>query len=366
MRLLHAMAGAKWGGAEGFVERLIIALQRRGIEQRFLMRPEPERQSRLAQFAVDIAELPFGGAIDTRTTAGFRSQIVDFQPDLIVTYMSRASDFCPSRKKNGDLIPRVARLGGYYDLKYYGAMDHLIGNTPDLVAYFRDEGWPADRTHYLPNFVDTTLTMPLPWSDFGVPEDVPLIVALGRLHPNKAFDTLIRAMTRLPGVWLWIAGDGPERANLEALATELGVADRVRLIGWIDDAGSVIEAADMVCVPSRHEPLGNVILEAWARGRPVVAAASEGPSQLIEHDRTGVLAAIDDPESLATALTYVLENPDAADRLAEGGMVRYEQDFAEDVIVEQYLSFFADAIAAGPYEQSIGGRERRLSGIIGR
>ncbi|MEM9684396.1 MAG: glycosyltransferase family 4 protein, partial [Pseudomonadota bacterium] len=225
---------------------------------------------------------------------------------------------------------------------------------------------PEERTHYLPNFVDTTLTMPLPWSDYGVPEDVPLVVALGRLHANKAFDTLISAMAKLPGVWLWIAGEGPERATLEAHAEKMGVADRVKLIGWIDDAGSVIEAADIVCVPSRHEPLGNVILEAWARGRPVVAAASEGPSQLIEHDRTGVLAAIDDAESLATALTYVLENPDAADRLAEAGMARYEQDFAEEAIIEQYLDLYARVIEMGPYEQSIGGRERRLSGIIGR
>lgn len=344
MRLLHAMAGAKWGGAERFVERLVIALQRRGIEQRFLLRPEPERQSRLAQFGVDMVTLPFGGTFDTKTAGGFRREVESYRPDLILTYMSRASAYCPSRSKVGDAAPRIARLGGYYDMKYYQSMDHLIGNTPDLVAYFRREGWPADRTHYLPNFVDTELSMPLPWADYGVPEDAPLIVALGRLHPNKAFDTLLATMVRLPGVWLWIAGDGPEKENLEAAAARLGVADRVRFLGWIDDAGAVIESADVVCVPSRHEPLGNVVLEAWARGRPVVAAASEGPSQLIEHDRTGVLAAVDDPDSLATAIAYVLENADVADRLAEAGMTRYDAEFSEEAVVGQYLDLFGRMI----------------------
>ena len=366
MRLLHAMAGAKWGGAEGFVERLVIALQRRGVEQRFLLRPEPERQARLAQFGVDMVELPFGGKFDTRTGTGFRQQIADYRPDLVISYMSRAASYCPSRRKMGDGAPRVARLGGYYDLKYYETMDHLVGNTPDLVAYFKEEGWPADRAHYLPNFVDTTLTVPLPWADYGVPEDVPLIVALGRLHPNKAFDTLLAAMVRLPGVWLWIAGDGPERESLEAEAARLGVADRVRFLGWIDDAGAVIESADVVCVPSRHEPLGNVVLEAWARGRPVVAAASEGPSQLIEHDRTGVLAAIDDPDSLATALIYVLENADAADRLAEAGMARYEEDFGEEAVVGRYLELFGRLIAAGVDDGAVAPPRRRASGALGR
>ena len=325
MRLLHAMAGAKWGGAEGFVERLVIALQRRGVEQRFLLRPEPERQARLAQFGVDMVELPFGGKFDTRTGTGFRQQIADYRPDLVISYMSRAASYCPSRRKMGDGAPRVARLGGYYDLKYYETMDHLVGNTPDLVAYFKEEGWPADRAHYLPNFVDTTLTVPLPWADYGVPEDVPLIVALGRLHPNKAFDTLLAAMVRLPGVWLWIAGDGPERESLEAEAARLGVADR-----------------------------------------PVVAAASEGPSQLIEHDRTGVLAAIDDPDSLATALIYVLENADAADRLAEAGMARYEEDFGEEAVVGRYLELFGRLIAAGVDDGAVAPPRRRASGALGR
>ncbi len=170
-------------------------------------------------------------------------------------------------------------------------------------------------------------------------------MALGRLHANKAFDVLIRALAKVPRARLWIAGDGPEHAALAELAETLGIATRVRWLGWRDDPAPLYAAADIVAVPSRHEPLGNVVIEAWANERPVVAAASQGPAQLIEDGQTGLLAPVDDVEGLAQALQIAIDGGSATRSLARDGRAAYLADYTEDAVVSKYLDFFRALIA---------------------
>src|SRR5258708_14680077 len=118
---------------------------------------------------------------------------------------------------------------------------------------------------------------PVARAALDTPEDVPLALALGRLHSNKAFDVLIEALARAPGIHLWLAGEGPARAQLESRAARLAVSNRVRFLCWREDAPALLATADMLVCPSRHEPLGHVVVEAWAAGPPRGAAASAGP-----------------------------------------------------------------------------------------
>ena len=102
---------------------------------------------------------------------------------------------------------------------------------------------------------------------------------------------------QLPGVHAVIAGEGPERAALLDIARSEGVADRLHLPGWRSDTAELLAAADLLVCPSRVEPLGNVVIEAWSARRPVVAAASDGPRELITPGRDGLLVPLGGPES---------------------------------------------------------------------
>jgi glycosyltransferase involved in cell wall biosynthesis len=208
MRILQAMAGAQYGGAEAFFTRLVTALHRAGLEQRVLIRPNEAREKALAAHGIEPVKVALGGAWDFQSRRAFQREIRDFGPDIVMTWMNRASHFCPK----GDFV-HIGRLGGYYDLKYYRNCDHLIGNTEDIVQYLVEAGWPRERAHYLPNFVTGKKGTPVSRSALYTPTNTTLILALGRLHPNKAFDTLLQAVARVPNTYLWIAGDGPERAK---------------------------------------------------------------------------------------------------------------------------------------------------------
>jgi glycosyltransferase involved in cell wall biosynthesis len=335
MRLLQAMASDKEGGAELFFERLAAGLQRANVTQRLVVRKDSARNQRLRAAGLDIAELPFGGFFDWRTKFAFRKQISEFKPTVVLSWMNRATGACP----RGDFV-HAARLGGYYNLKYYRHCHHLIGNTRGIVSYLEQEGWPPERVHYLPNFVAVEKAAPVSRESLQTPADAPLALALGRLHPNKGFDILIAAMEKLPRFHLWLAGEGGERAELEAQAKRQGVSERVHFLGWRQDVPALLAAADMFVCSSRHEPLGNVVIEAWAAGKPVVAAASPGPAELIRDGQTGLLVPGEDADALAAAMAKMFESRALRDQLAMAGHAAYEAEFSESRVIGLYCEFF--------------------------
>jgi glycosyltransferase involved in cell wall biosynthesis len=169
---------------------------------------------------------------------------------------------------------------------------------------------------------------------------VPLGVALGRLHSDKAFDVLLRAAARVPDLWLWIAGEGPEEKQLKALARDLGMAERVKFLGWRTDRGALLKAADICLFPSREEPFGNVVVEAWAYGIPLVTAASKGPAWLVRPNEDAVLVPIDDEAALVEGIRAVLSSGAFARQLVANGRRRIEGEFSESVVIGQYASMF--------------------------
>jgi glycosyltransferase involved in cell wall biosynthesis len=340
MKIFQVMAGAQYGGAEAFFVRLVVALANAGISQKVAIRRHTARAEKLRAGGIEPVQLRFGGTFDIATWWSIRREIKRYQPDIVLSWMNRATAACPRGK-----FVHVGRLGGYYNLNYYRHCDHLIANTLDIADYVVKNGWPQDRVHYLPNFVDATPAAPEPRRKHYTPDTSPLIFALGRMHDNKAFDVLLDALAHLPDAYLWLAGEGERRKSLEEKAQVLGIKPRVRFLGWTDDPAPFYEAADIFVCPSRHEPLGNVVIEAWAHSIPVVATDSLGPGTLIENDHTGVLVPVDDSMSLTRALRRLVQDHELRKRLAQNGRAEYETKFTEAIAVAAYRKFFDEITA---------------------
>ncbi|MBB2200329.1 glycosyltransferase [Gluconacetobacter tumulisoli] len=329
------MAGAPMGGAELFFERLCIAQARAGVTVQPVIRHNAERAARLRAGGVLAQQLAFGGRADLLTGLRLRRLLKHFAPRVAVAWMNRAGRMAPA----GDWV-LAGRLGGFYDLSNYRRCDHLIGNTRGIVRWLDEQGWPAGRAHYLPNFA-VDIRHAVPRRPTVLPPGVPFVLALGRLHRNKAFDVLIRAMRHVPGAHLVIAGEGPEREALERLARADQVADRVHMPGWVDGTAGIVASCDVLVCPSRHEPLGNVMIEAFSAGRPVVAAAAQGPVELIESGENGILVPIEDDRALGAAIGAVLGDPAMAARLGAGGRRTFDTDYAEAPVLAAWHDFLS-------------------------
>ncbi len=157
--------------------------------------------------------------------------------------------------------------------------------------------WVADRLRVVYNGVDVARRAPAP-----LPEGGPVRFALvGRLEPRKGVDVALRALAKVPEAHLAIVGDGESRAQLERLARELGVADRARFLGFVDDVDRAAAECHAVLSSSRREGLGLAILEGMALGRPAVALPVGGLPEFVS-ERTGWLARGTDPAALAEAM----------------------------------------------------------------
>ncbi|MBL6454721.1 glycosyltransferase [Belnapia sp. T6] len=337
MRIAHVIAGAPMGGAEAFFERLTLAQHAAGEQVLAVIRADAGRAARLQAGGLVPVQLPFGGVFDFRTGPGLRAALAGFLPQVVIAWANRASRFAGRLRRRGAAWPLVGRMGGYYDLKYYRGCDHIIGNTEDIRAWVVSRGWPAERAHCVPNFAaDLAGATP---ALLPAPPGAPRLLALGRLHPNKGFDTLLRAVALVPGAHLSLAGEGPERLALERLAAELGLGPRFSLLGWRQDTGALLAACDLFICPSRHEPLGNVVLEAWSAARPVIATESQGPAMLIRPGETGLLVAKDQPEALAAAIAGLLAEPARAAALAAAGRAEYAARHAPAPVLARWREF---------------------------
>jgi len=335
MRVLQVMASGLHGGAELFFEDLVPALALAGVAQSAVIRPYPTRAAKLAAAGVPSVMLPFRGPFDLVSRWRLRTAARTVGPDIVIGWMNRACAALP----RGPWV-NLGRLGGYYDLKYYRACDHLVCNTPDIAAHMVRQGMAAAHVSYIPNFCPVRDEPPVVRASLATPEAAPVLLVLARLQPAKGIDVAIRALTAWPDAILWIAGDGLLQRRLERLAADLGVVERVRFLGWREDRSALLKAANLCLVPSRHEPFGNVVINAWAHGVPVIAAASQGPSYLIRQGEDGVVVPVDDADALAAAARDVFQDAALAQKLVRGGLARSAAEFSQTVVVEAYRKLF--------------------------
>jgi glycosyltransferase involved in cell wall biosynthesis len=171
------------------------------------------------------------------------------------------------------------------------------------------------------------------------------IVAAGRLDDQKGFDVLLRAYAagRARHVApLVILGEGPRRPDLEALARDLGVSERVELPGFVDSPWGLFANARLFVCSSRWEGFGNVIIEAMACGAPVVSTdCNFGPREILSHDKTGWLVPVDDVEALRAGIDALLEDSGLAQRLAAAARLR-ARDFDVSQMVRSYEQLFRE------------------------
>eukprot|EP00913_Durusdinium_trenchii_P008202 g7699.t1 len=336
MKVMHFHFG-KDGGAERFFAHLVNALSRRGVEQISVIRPDRPWKKDITA-STRIVESHFRNLSPDRLLLPLRVMRMakTERPDAIMAWAPRASELMPAY---GGCI-KISRLGDYPTrLSYFRNTDVIVCNTPGIAAHVRTLGWDR-RLEVISNFTDATAVAPASRADHDTPEGVPLVMSMGRFVRRKGFHTLIEAVAQLPDTWLWLAGEGEERQALEALASDKGVGGRIRFLGWQQDARPFLSAADVFVMPSTHEPLGNVILEAWAQGKPVVSSRSEGPLWFMREGENGLFADIEDAAGFARGIRLLLSDGTLASSVARGGRQTLIERFSEEAVSRSYMDLF--------------------------
>lgn len=335
MRILQIMASRALGGAETYAADVMLKLHEAGVDQCVVMHRNAPRFAELRSAGIRLAPAPLRFPFLAAQRLALSSLAARENPDIIQTWMRRAASMAPTVNK-----PVIGWFGGYYDPHHFRKCDHLVGVTRDIVAHMIKNGVAAGRAHYIPTFPVITPLPALDRSSLETPKEARVLLTLSRLHQKKGLDTLLKALTELPDCIAWIAGDGPLKSELEQQARESGVMDRVRFLGWRTDRSALLRAADVCLLPSRYEPFGNVILEAWAARAPLVACASAGPAAHIKDGETGLLTPIDDAPALAAAVRRVLTDSGLRRKMIAEGYAAYVRGFTPEAVIKQWQDFY--------------------------
>ena len=335
-RIFHIQPGTD-GGTERFCISLSQAFSERGIEQAFAIRPNRDWAGELECLG-RIIEGRFlrrtpGGLIDAWR---LRRAIEEFNPDVIMAW----------RAPSGRLIPRdqkavkVVRLGDYpFHVRHLRDLDAVVCNNPSIDLHIRALGFEG-RTEIISNFPREIGSKQILRSDFDTPNDVFLVCGVGRFLSIKGFDVLIDAIAQIDNAWLWLIGDGPDADKLLTQAKELGVAERIKFLGWQGNPNQFVAACNAYVLSSRDEALGNTLIDAWRAGVPSVATMTDGPNWYATDGFDALLVPVDNHMEIARALQNIKSDQNLCEKLISNAKLTLDKQFENSTFLHQYIKLF--------------------------
>jgi glycosyltransferase involved in cell wall biosynthesis len=171
-----------------------------------------------------------------------------------------------------------------------------------------------------------------------------IILTTARLDKQKGHRYLIEAAAQVPEARFLLAGEGSERASLEAQAKDLGIDERIIFLGYREDIPDLLANCDLFVLPSLYEGLPLSLLEAMVACKPVIATAIGGNDEVIVHGETGLLVPPADPATLARAMRTVLSDSTLARRLATAGKARVQREFSAAIMVQRVMQIYDELL----------------------
>jgi glycosyltransferase involved in cell wall biosynthesis len=350
LKIFHLMSGSPYGGVERQLERLAGVLQRGGAEQRAMFVANSARAKRFETMGIEAVEMNFPSRFAFLDRRRINAVIRRFAPDVVISW---TPDVAALVQKEGTV--HLARLGTTFNHEeLLNKCHHLFTPAQSRADAGMVAGWSVQQVHVLPHLPATDEALaavkPINRKSIYTPPTSKLILTCMRLTQKAGLETLLDAVARLSGYYLWIAGDGADREALESAAHERGVKPRVRFLGWQNDLAPYLAACDVFVYPAKQDDVGDTVVEAWSAGAPVIAADSLGPGLLIRHKENGLLVPVGDAISMAEAIKWLSQEKELAKQLSDAGRKAFRETFATDKVAPQYLDLLARITTAKPAE----------------
>jgi glycosyltransferase involved in cell wall biosynthesis len=361
-RVAHVTFGLDIGGQEKLLVEFARHSDRAGFDLRFIsLGDRGPLAADIEAAGWHVSSLGAPGGLRPSLIHTLARSFLRWRPDVVHTHDQRALFYAGvaawlvrvpmivhtrhgrdvhATPRQAAIFPHLSRL-----------VDRFVCVSQEVAELSREQGIAGSRVSTILNGIDVSRF------PFGVPDPTGPVVTVARLSPEKDLANLVRATAlaaeRVRDFRVEVAGGGPCLGELERLATELRVSDRIAFLGEIRDVPAVLARARMFVLPSRSEGIPLTVLEAMACGLPVIATQVGGLAEVVVDGLTGRLVPPVDPVALAGAMVDVWNDRDLRDRMSHAGRRRAEACFDVRGMVAQYESLYRER-TAGDGERQVG------------
>lgn len=358
LRVVHVDTERGWRGGERQALWLAEGLQEAGHESVLAARPGEPLFMRAVRGTVRVEPCAPRFEADPVAALRLRRMLATAHADVVHAHTAHAAGL--SALATVGLRTRLViarrvdfRLKGNLGTRWkYARAAAVIAVSGAVAAIVREGGVDARKVHVVPDATDVRRTVTpanaMVLRELGIGGAAPLVVQVAQLVAHKDPLTFVRAMAdvrqRVPDVQALLVGDGPLRLRVESEIARLGLDGVVHVAGYRTDADQLLASADVATLSSREEGMGSVLLDASLFGLPIAATDAGGIPEIVQHERTGLLAPREDAQALGHAIARLLLDRGLARRLGDAARAS-AADFSVERMVERTVSVYRSVVS---------------------
>lgn len=364
-RLVLVIPTMDQGGAEKQLALLAENLPRDEFDVHVcLLTRDGLRSESLRRAGIPVTVIGKRFKADPSALFRLRRTIKELGPDIVHTWLFAANSFGRAAALMAGVPVIIAsercvdpwKSWWHYSLDRYFARRSaaITTNSPGVQAFYARHGIAEDLFHVIPNGIPEPTTKLISRAEafarLGVPENRKLVLAVGRLWPQKRYKDLIWAAELVASArddtTLIVIGDGPKRSELLRFRDAVTRPEHAAFVGARDDVPQLLPHADLFWIGSEYEGQSNAVIEAMQAGVPVIASDIAGNRDLVIHDQTGRLVPLGDRAAFARESMDLLVNPDTAQCLAKAAKERISSEFSVQQMVQKHVELYRELLAS--------------------
>jgi glycosyltransferase involved in cell wall biosynthesis len=360
LRILHVDTERGWRGGERQTLWLAQELRRRGHHAPIAARRSDSLAHRASEAGVPVVPCSPGFEADPIAVFVLRRAIRRERIDILHAHSAHGVAL-GALATVGTRVPLVVARRVDFPLRdnvgsrwKYGRAAAIAAVSEAVARVLERGGIERSRITVVPDATDVHRTIE-PASEstlrsLGVSPGRPLVVQVAQLVGHKDPLTFVRAIAaaarKVPTLQALLVGEGPLRPDVERITREAGLGGTLRLTGYRTDADSLLAAATVVCLSSKEEGMGSVLLDALLLGKPVAATRAGGIPEVVENGRSGILSEVGDADALGEAIVRILADKALANRLSVAGRAR-AAEFSVERMADRTLAVYARVLGLG-------------------
>jgi len=337
-RILQVITPSHMSGAEMQIVRLTRHMQSRGHALATVIKRNSPAIADMHRLGLNVEPRRIGGKLNPLALPTLARRARQHRADVVQSTLSTASWWSGWLEAFGG-PPSIGHVQGFTSGRWHNRQTHLLAVSHAVKQHLVESGLDGDRITVLHNALAPEEFRPardpaIVRAERGAGSQTPVVGTFAHLSEKKGhrelFDAIPAILRQVPDAQFWIIGEGPLRTELQTKAREDGFLASVRFLGYRRDVADLMNAIDVMALPSRREPCALAYLEAALSRKPVLACWSGGSPESVAHGETGLLVPIRSSAAIAESLLTLLTNRDSAARMGRAGYERAIQLFGWD------------------------------------